>query len=77
MQPLAPQIHRDAISLDGPGAAAGSLARFEHEHRDAAIRGETARRGNAGRAGADHRDIDFGRKTGHGLQKVVCASDTE
>ena len=65
MQPLAAEIHRDAVSLDGPGAAAGALARFDHEHRDAAIRDETARRGDAGRAGADHRDIDLGRKVCH------------
>jgi hypothetical protein len=65
MQPLAAEIRRIAAGFDGPGAAAGALAPLQDEDRDPARLNEPARRRDAGRAGADHRDIDLGCQAGH------------
>jgi len=69
MQPLAAEIHRDTVRLDGPGAPARPLARLDDEHRHPAVLDEASRGGNPGRAGADQRDIDIGGKVRHWLQE--------
>src|SRR5258707_7747821 len=66
MQPLAAEIHRKPVlAVGGPGAAASALARLQHKKRDAAGIGEPPPGGDAGGTGADHCDIDFGRKLSH------------
>jgi hypothetical protein len=55
---------RIAVLLDRPGAPAGALARLQQQHRNAGL-DEAPPGGDPSGAGADHRDIDFGRKAPH------------
>jgi len=60
MQPAAAKVKGDGGRRhDGVTAPADTVARFQHERREAGIL-QRSRRTEAGRAGANDGDIDFG-----------------
>src|SRR5216683_1009655 len=66
MQPAAADVEGDIRrSLDGMAASADAVARFQHDDREPGGL-QRPRRAEAGGAGADDGDIDFGGE-GHGL----------
>jgi hypothetical protein len=59
MQPLTAEIGRVAAGIDGPGAAAGPVASFQHQKRHLPRLNQSARRADPGSTRANHRDIDL------------------
>ncbi len=67
MQPAAAEVEGDVGGgHDGVAAAADAIARFEHDHGETGVL-QRARGAEAGGAGADDGDIDFGGE-GHAFR---------
>lgn len=64
MEPFAAEIAGNSVDEPSPGAPADALARLQQRERRGRRR-QPAPRPDAGGAGADHRDIDLGRKLRH------------